>query len=309
MSILSVILPAYNEEQMIPQAAKAIRDVLLAAQIPYEMIFVDDGSGDGTWQAICNEAASDPQIKGVSFSRNFGKEAAIIAGLAEATGDCAIVMDCDLQDPPETIPEMVALWKEGFEIVEGVKRTRGREGAGYGLMSRLFNHIMSASTGVDMSRASDFKLLDRKVIDVLLSIREHNLFFRATTSLLGFKQTQVDFDVRERAAGHSKWSKKGLFRYAITNITSYTNAPMKIVIVLGVLMLLLTVGLGVQTLVRYFSGHALEGFTTVILLQLIIGSITLLGLGVIGLDISRIFDEVRLRPRYVISARTGDLSA
>ncbi len=293
---------------MIAAAATAVRDVLSSTGMEYRILFVDDGSADGTWTAIETQSSADPHVSGLRFSRNFGKEAAILARLASAEGDCAIVMDCDLQHPPELIPQMISLWQQGYMIVEGVKSDRGKENAGYGLMSRIFNLIMSRSTGVDMLRASDYKLLDKKVIAVLLSIREHNMFFRAASSMIGFRSTQIPFEVQARTRGVTKWSRKGLIRYAVTNITSYTAAPINVILALGVIMFFMTIGFGANSLIQYFRGTALGGFTTVILLQLIIGSMSMIGLGVIGYYIVRIFDEVRVRPRYVISDRTGDIA-
>ena len=302
--MLSVIIPAYNEEKMIPKTAEAVGKVLQEAAIEYEIIFINDGSGDGTWDAIraCN--AQDQRVRGGCLSRNFGKEAAMRAGLAMSRGDCAVIMDCDLQDPPEKIPEMYALWQQGYEIVAGVKHSRGKESAGYGLMTKLFYGAMSSALNTDMSRASDFKLLDRKAILVLLNIREQNIFFRAMSSWVGFKTTEIEFDVQERTEGTSKWSKWNLVKYAINNITSYTMLPLHVILLLGVIMFVLAIIFGVDSLASYFAGRAQNGFTTVILLQLIIGSMTMIALGIIGYYVARIFDEVRQRPQYILAETT-----
>lgn len=302
--MLSLVIPVYNEAAILPLTEETVRKVLLGASIDYEIVFVNDGSKDASWKVIQDLAQAHPEVRGVCFSRNFGKEAAIFAGLANAKGDCVVVMDCDLQDPPETIPQMYALWLQGYEIVLGVKKSRGKENAGYGLSSKLFNHIMSGATGVDMSRASDFRLLDARAVAVLLSIREEHMFFRAASSMIGFKQAEVEFDVAERTVGDTKWSKKSLFRYAITNITSYTIGPMKIIFLIGVLMFLLAIAQGLEAVIRYFLGEAATGFTTVILLNLIIGSGTMISLSIIGYYIARIFDEVRLRPGYIVNGTT-----
>ena len=226
------------------------------------------------------------------------------AGFAMCKGDCAVIMDCDLQDPPEKIPEMYALWQQGYEIVAGVKHSRGKESAGYGLMTKLFYGAMSSALNTDMSRASDFKLLDRKAILVLLNIREQNIFFRAMSSWVGFKTTEIEFDVQERTEGTSKWSKWSLVKYAINNITSYTMLPLHVILLLGVIMFILAIIFGVDSLVSYFAGRAQNGFTTVILLQLIIGSMTMIALGIIGYYVARIFDEVRQRPQYILAETT-----
>lgn len=299
--LLSVVLPAYNEEEVLSKAADTIGEILKKAGIGYELVFVDDGSKDGTWGKIEEAAEKDPCVHGVHFSRNFGKEAAIFAGLANTAGDCVAVMDCDLQHPPETLVEMFRLWEEGYEVVEGVKSSRGKENILHTASAGMFYKIMTKATKIDMSRASDFKLLDRKAVESLLAMPERNAFFRAMSSWIGFRSTTVEFEVQEREAGESKWSITSLIKYAITNIVGYSSAPMQLVTGAGIVVFILGVILGVQTLVHYFSGQAVEGFTTVILLILILGSIIMISIGIIGYYISRIYEEVKGRPRYIIS--------
>ena len=303
MKLLSVILPAYNEEKMIEKARDTLGRVLSEQDIPYEIVFVDDGSKDQTWPEIEKAAKKDNHVAGVHFSRNFGKESAMMAGLASAGGDCCVVMDCDLQHPPETVVEMYRLWEQGYEVVEGVKHSRGKESLAHRASAGMFYKIISKAVGIDMSRASDFKLLDRKAVDALLEMPERNAFFRALSAWIGYKTTSVEFDVREREEGVSKWSTKSLIRYAITNIVSFSSAPMQLVTGAGVFMFLLAIVLGIQTLVHYFTGNAVEGFTTVILLLLLIGSILMISLGIIGYYISKIYEEVKGRPRYLISRK------
>ena len=301
MALISVVLPAYNEEDNIRRAVDRISEVLEPEEIGWELVFVNDGSRDQTWDRISEAARENEHVTGVSFSRNFGKEAAIMAGLACAKGDCCVVMDCDLQHPPETVAEMLHLWQQGYEVVEGVKRSRGKESRVHAMMAGVFYHLMSGATKIDMSRASDFKLMDRKAVDALLSLPEKNAFFRALSAWVGFKTTSVEFDVRDREAGESKWSSRTLTGYAIRNIVSFSSAPLQVVTVLGGVMLLLTLILGIQTIIRYFSGTAVEGFTTVILLILLVGSLLMLSLGMIGYYLARIYEELKNRPRYLIS--------
>ncbi len=305
MALLSVILPAYKEEQMIDEVVERVGKILKSADIAYELVFIDDGSGDRTWEKIEAAALRDSHVSGVHFSRNFGKESAIFAGLATGSGDCLAVMDCDLQHPPETLVEMYRLWEQGYEVVEGVKRSRGRESALHKASAGMFYKMMTKATKVDMSRASDFKLLDRRAVEALLSMPERNAFFRALSSWVGFKTTSVEFDVQEREAGESKWSTWSLIKYAVTNILAFSAAPMQMVTIAGGFMFVFAVIMGIQSLVRYFSGHAVEGFTTVILLLLIIGSIIMISLGIIGCYISKIYEEVKGRPRYFIAAKAG----
>lgn len=303
--LLSVVLPAYNEESSIPRAAEVICGLLTQADIRHELIFVNDGSRDHTWEAIQKQADRYPQVRGIQFSRNFGKEAALFAGLAQARGDCAVVLDCGLQHPPEKIIDMYRLWQHGYQVIEGVKVSRGKENPLHTLAARAFYSAISGATGVDMSRASDFKLLDRRAVDVLIAMREKNAFFRALSSWIGFSTAQVEFEVQPRLEGESKWSIRSLVRYAITNIASFSTAPLQIVTLLGVVVFLCSVLLGLHSLWQKFTGQALEGFTTIILLQLLIGSILMICLGIIGYYIAKIYEEIKDRPRYIVDSRCG----
>jgi dolichol-phosphate mannosyltransferase len=303
--MLSVILPSYNEEQMIAEAARTVTGILDEAGIEHELLFVDDGSRDETWAEIQKVAQSDPHVVGVHFSRNFGKESAMFAGLEQARGDCCVVIDCDLQHPPEKIVEMYRLWEEGYEVVEGIKEDRGEESGFHKFASLSFYRLISKATGMDMSSSSDFKLLDRKVVDTLNRMPERNVFFRALSFWVGFKKAEVRYKVRERMAGESKWTTRSLVRYAINNIGSFSSAPLHIVTVLGVVMLLTALVFGVVALVQKFAGVALGGFTTVILLLLFSSSIIMISLGIIGYYIARIYEESKGRPRYIISRTCG----
>ena len=299
--MLSVIIPAYNEDQIIRKTADTIAGLLRNEKIEYELIFVNDGSSDNTWKCITESHELDPNVRGLNVSRNFGKESAMFAGLAEAKGECAVVIDCDLQHPPEKIIEMYRLWEEGYEIVEGVKSDRGKESGLHAFAAKSFYKIISEATKIDMSRASDFKLVDRKAINVLINMHEKNAFFRALSSWVGFKSTQIEYEVRDREAGESKWSTKALIKYALTNISSFTTAPMQLVTILGIVMFIISVVLTVITTVQKIMGTALGGFTTVIILECFIGSIIMMSLGIIGYYVARIYDEIKGRPRYIIS--------
>ena len=301
--MLSIVIPAYNEEKMIWKTTEVVSGIMEREKIPFELVFVNDGSKDQTWEMIEKAAEKNTHVTGIRFSRNFGKESAIFAGLANAEGDCIAVMDCDLQHPPETLVEMYRLWEQGYEVVEGVKRSRGKESVLHRASAGMFYKIMSKAVQIDMSRASDFKLMDRKAVEALLSMPERNAFFRALSSWVGYRTTSVEFDVQERTEGESKWSTWSLIKYAVRNIVGFSSAPLQMITVAGVLTLLLAVVLGIQSLVKYFCGHALEGFTTVILLLLIIGSLIMLSLGVIGIYIAKIYEEVKGRPRYFIARK------
>ena len=307
MSLLSIVLPAYNEEQNIQNTAKVLAQLLEERQIAYELVFVSDGSVDNTYAEILKAAAENPHVKGAQFSRNFGKEAGIFAGLELATGDAVIVMDCDLQHPPEAIPLMWEKWKNGAEVVEGIKADRGRESLGYKLSAGLFYKMMSRLIKIDMNASSDFKLLDRKVVRVLLGLPERNTFFRALTFWAGFRRETVEYEVQERKFGKSKWSLWSLMKYAIANATSFSTMPLQLVTIFGLVSILGSVVLFIQTLVRYLMGASVEGFTTVILLILIIGGFIMLSLGIIGHYIARVYEEVKGRPKYIISKVTDNV--
>ena len=307
MALLSIVLPSYNEEQNIANTAKVLSDLLEQEKIDYELVFISDGSKDATYEEIRKAAEGNSRIKGAKFSRNFGKEASIFAGLRLTTGDAVIVMDCDLQHPPQTIPTMWKLWQEGYEVIEGVKSDRGKESLGYKLSAGIFYKVMSKLIKMDMNASSDFKLLDRKVVDVLLQLPEKNTFFRALTFWAGFKTTTVEYEVQERAFGTSKWSLVSLMKYAITNATSFSTLPLQLVTIMGIVSILISVILGIQTLVRYLLGNSAEGFTTVILLILLIGGFIMLSLGIIGHYIARIYEEVKGRPKYIISEVTENV--
>ena len=303
--MLSVILPSYNEEKMIAKATARMAAILQPETIDYELLFIDDGSRDGTWAQINEAAEKDSHVVGVHFSRNFGKEAAMFAGLEQARGDCCVVIDCDLQHPPEKIVEMYRLWEQGYEVVEGIKEDRGEESGLHKFAANSFYGLISKATGMDMSSSSDFKLLDRKVVDTLNSLPERNVFFRALSFWVGYKKTSVSYCVQERTEGVSKWSTKSLIKYALTNISSFSSAPLHIVTVLGFIMLAVAFVLGIIALVQKISGVALGGFTTVILLLLFSASVIMISLGIIGYYIARIYDEIKGRPRYIISRICG----
>lgn len=299
--MLSVIIPAYNEEKCIRHAYTAINSLLTENNIEGEFIFVDDGSSDQTYKIIKELSLEKENIVGLHFSRNFGKESAISAGLAAVNGDCAVVIDCDLQHPPEKIIEMYRLWEQGYEIVEGIKKARGQEKKMHSMGAKLFYSVISRMAGFDMANSSDFKLLDRQVVDVLNKMPERG-FFRAISYWVGYNKTTVEYDVRERVEGESKWSTMGLVKYAFSNISSYSTAPMQTVTVLGIVMLIISVIFGVWALIDKIVGRALEGMTTVIIITIFIGSIIMISLGIIGYYIARIYEEIKGRPKYIISS-------
>ncbi len=304
--MLSVVIPAFNEQENIPVTTERMREIL-SPITEYELIFVDDGSRDNTWKIIKELSEKEPSVKGLHFSRNFGKEGAIFAGLKAASGDCVAVIDCDLQHPPELLPKMLDAWKNGAEVVEAVKASRGKEGIIYKLFAKTFYRMMKNSANVDLDGASDYKLMDRKVVDALNEMPERLTFFRALSCWVGFKTEKLEFDVAPRNAGKTKWSFRKLFKYALSSITSFTNVPMQIITVSGILFFIFALILGIQTIVNFCTGNAADGFSTVILLILITGSILMLGIGIIGYYLSKIYEEIKCRPRYIVSEKAGEL--
>jgi polyisoprenyl-phosphate glycosyltransferase len=298
---LSLVIPLYREAAHLADTLGQVTAQLQGLGRPWELVLVDDGSPDDTWRVIENHCAANPAVRGLRLSRNFGKEAALAAGLAHARGNPVVLMDGDLQHPPSLLPQMVSAWEQGAEVVEALKVYPGRHPGR--TRARLFYRLYGALTGQDLQGASDFKLMDRRVLEAWLSLGERNLFFRGMHAWLGFRRVQLPFEVPERAGGHSAWSVWSLLRLAITAVTSFSSAPLQLISLAGGAFALFAVVLGVQTLYQKLSGHALDGFTTVILLLLVIGSVTMLGLGIIGSYIARIYDEVKARPRYIVAER------
>lgn len=302
--MLTVVIPAHNEEENISNTTQTIRELLDKESIPFEVLFIDDGSKDTTYSLIEKEHTTDKRIRGIKFSRNFGKEAAILAGLREAKGDCTAVIDCDLQHPPECLIKMYRLWEQGYQIIEGVKASRGKESFLHRISAGLFYKVISKAVGIDMDTSSDFKLLDRKIVEIIAAMPEKDTFFRALTYWVGFRTTQVPYEVEERKFGTTKWSAYRLMKYAVHNVTSFTSLPLQMVTIFGSLLIVLGSVLGIQTFCRYLAGKAAEGFTTVILLLLLIGGFLMLSLGIIGIYIAKIYNEVKQRPQYLIQETT-----
>lgn len=298
---LSIVVPAFQEAAGLGAGLDAIHAAARQTHLSFEIIVVDDGSADETWGVIAGARRDLPEIVGVRLSRNFGKEGAIAAGLDRARGDACIVMDADLQHPPALIPDMVRRWQEGgWDVVEAAKSHRGRESFAHRVVARTFYRAAAWLTGYDLQDASDFKLLDRRVLVEWRRLGERATFFRGLVSWLGFRRTQIPFDVPPRTNGGSRWSLSALSGLAVHAITSFSALPLQLVTLLGLVMLLVAMVLGAQAIRLWWEGLALPGFTTVILLQLIIGGFLMLSLGIIGTYLARIYDEVKARPRYVV---------
>jgi glycosyltransferase involved in cell wall biosynthesis len=309
---LALVIPVFNEAALVAHALPQIEQAARAAApgCDVTLVVVDDGSTDGTRAALDRLAQTHPALHAIGFTRNFGKEAAIHAGLRHALdatpAQALVVIDADLQHPPALIATMVERWREGYDVVEAVKRHRGDESAARRLAARLFYGVFSKFSGLRLDEDTDFKLLDRSVAQALLQMDERVRFFRGLIRWMGFTSARLEFDVAPRAAGGTGWSVPGLARYAWRNLTSFSSAPLRIVALLGGVGLVVGVALAIKTLADKFQGRGLDGFTTVILVQIIFGSLILISLGVIGSYIARIYDELKARPHYVLRPPARD---
>ena len=304
MKKISVVVPCYNEEATIDKFHSTVKSLWsergLSDRYELELIFINDGSSDKTNDIICSLSEKDSSVRYTSFSRNFGKEAAIFCGLKQATGDAVVVMDSDLQHPPATMTEMIAKWEDGYEIVEGIKSSRGKESRSHGFFAGVFYKLISHMVGFDMAGSSDYKLMDRKVVDTLNTLPEKATFFRALSYWVGYKQTSVSYEVADRVAGESKWSGISLLKYAIKNLTSFTYAPLHLISIVGTVILLIGIGLGIDAIISYANGESVGGYPSlVILITLATGGI-MLSLGIIAVYIAKMYSEIKGRPRYII---------
>lgn len=304
---LSCVVPFFDEGPLVGDAIDRIEKALARSTESFEIIAVDDGSSDETWAMIRQAAEAGNRIHGVQLSRNFGKEGAISAGLAASRGEAVIVLDGDMQHPPEYIPQMVELWRDGYELVSAIKTNRPGQGPIHRVAARGFNRFFTRWTGVGLQDATDFRLMDRAVVNAFLSLPETQVFFRGITSWLGFRATTIPIEVAPRPGqSGSKWSLGKLIRLGLNALLSFTSAPLHLVTLAGSLYLLVALVLGAQTLCMWATGDAVTGFTTVILLLLGTGGLVLIGLGVMGEYVARIFDEVKARPRYLVRGTTDD---
>ena len=299
--LISIVMPVYVEAANLADVLKEVHANLKQSDVSFEFVLIDDGSPDDTWAVIEELSKAYPMLRAARLSRNFGKESALCAGLEMASGEAVITMDADGQHPPSLLPQMIRTWSEGgVDIVEATKIHRGKETLFGKMGARLFYLLWNWLSGFELKGASDYKLLNRRVVDAYLQMGERSVFFRGMTAWLGFRRTQIPFEVATRSGGRSSWSIFRLFRLALTGITAFSAIPLQIVTFTGVLFLLFAFFFGLQTLYVYLSGNAVTGFATVIFLLLIIGSLLMISLGIIGEYIARIYDEVKLRPRYLI---------
>lgn len=307
MAELSLVVPVFNEEAAIPLFVDRVGPILAATGLATEIVFVDDGSRDGTVEAVAAARAADPSIKLLSLSRNFGKEAALTAGLEWASGDAVIPMDVDLQDPPELIHEFVRLWRDGFDVVFGQRVARdsdaGAKRMSAGLFYRLFNAV--AAQPID-ENAGDYRLMSRRVVNDILKLRERNRFMKGLFSWVGYKSAAVPYDRPARAAGDTKFNYWKLWNFALDGITSFSTAPLRIWTYIGGAVafaaLVYTVIITAQTLI---FGRDVPGYASLMVVVLVLGAVQLISLGIIGEYLGRLYLEAKQRPIYLLQRTDG----
>ena len=306
--VLSIVAPAYNEERNLAEFLAAIVPVLEGIGEPFEIVFVNDGSRDGTLGMLAAAASQDSRIKVVGLARNFGKDIALSAGLAHASGQAVIPIDCDLQHPVELIPDLVAKWREGFDMVLGVRNKRDEEGFLRRSASRAYYRIMGKMTSVEIPpNAGDFRLIDRKIVDVINKMPERHRFMKGIFAWPGFKVASVEFQANVRAnETRSSWSFFKLWRFALDGLFSFSTAPLKIWTYIGLLCAAACFIYLVVTLVqKLFFGIDVPGYASLLILLLFFNALSLISNGIQGEYIARIFEEVKGRPLYVVGKKWG----
>lgn len=307
MKKISVVIPMYNEEEVVMTSYLKIKKILEELkQYDYEILFIDDGSKDGTLNLLEEIAHENKKIKILSFSRNFGHQVAVTAGIRYVTGDAVIIMDADLQDPPELLPEMVALWEEGNEVIYGQRKLRKGESAFKLLTAKMFYHTLNVLSDVEIPKdTGDFRLVDRKVIDVINLMPEHNKFLRGLFSWVGFKQKAYLYERQERKAGKTKYPFRKMWKLASDGIISFSTKPLKIVGGLGFIAIILSIGILMYSLVSYafHLNHLTPGWTSIMVAITLFSGVQLLSIWIISEYIARIYDETRNRPEYIIDKK------
>lgn len=304
--LISVVIPAHNEGPGLSTSIQEIHEVLSDCNIDFEIVIVDDGSTDDTYEKIVALRREFDQVKGILFSRNFGKESALLAGLIAARGNAVVTIDADLQHPPQLIPQMIEKWHEGTKVIHAVKRTRDTDSLIARVRAGIFNNLFKYLGGLDIRNSSDFKLLDRVAVDVIIDrLTESQRFYRGLANWVGFSQDTVLFDVASRHAGEGQWSVKALIGLAVTGIVSFTSTPLRIVTLLGFVTLLLAIVVISETLWSWFEGTAVSGFSTIIITLLLLGSFTMISLGILGEYVAKIYDEVKGRPSFIVDRTCG----
>lgn len=304
---LSVVVPCYNEEDALPVFLSTVTPILDGTGLEYEIVFVDDGSRDATVKTITALIGAFPEIRLVELSRNFGKEAALTAGFTYASGDAVIPMDCDLQDPPGLIPEMIAKWQKGYKVVHAVRRSRTTDSWAKRSTAKAFYRLMEDITDVNIpSNCGDFRLMDRVVINAILSFPERNRFMKGIMAAAGFKAAQVEYDRPERTAGETKFNFWKLWNFALDGITGFSTVPLRVWTYLGAIVSIFSFAYAGWIVTKTLIwGVVTPGFATLTSVVLFLGGIQLIGIGVLGEYIGRIVAETKRRPLFLVGALHG----
>lgn len=302
MKLISVVVPVYNEESVVEAFYGRLKSVLGSLDsISYELIFIDDGSSDRSYEKMVELADSDPDVRVIKFSRNFGHQIAITAGIENSTGDAVVVIDADLQDPPEIISKFISKWKEGFDVVYGVREKRDGEGRMKLLTASLFYRVLRRIIKIDIPvDTGDFRLMDRRVVERFKEFKEKDRFVRGLVSWVGFKQTGVTYERDKRFAGETKYPYSKMIKFALDGITSFSSAPLKLATWLGYMTSFLAFLYLASVFIQKALGFTVHGWATIMVGMLFLGGVQLICLGIIGEYIGRIFNETKQRPMYVI---------
>lgn len=301
--IFTIIAPIYNELENIPELYPRIRDVMDQTKEPWELILVDDGSTDGSTDAIRKLAANDDRVRPVIFARNFGHQIAVSAGIDYSRGDAVVIIDADLQDPPEVIHDLIEKWHAGYEVVYAVREEREGESWFKKTTASLFYRLIHAITNVEIPLdTGDFRLMDKKVVLVMKAMREKHRFLRGMSAWVGFKQIGVHYKRKPRYSGESKYPFKKMVQFALNAITSFSYFPLQLATFIGFIAAGLSVlAIPIVAILRLITGTALEGQATTLIIVLFLGGVQLISLGIIGEYIGRIYDETKDRPLYVVA--------
>jgi dolichol-phosphate mannosyltransferase len=304
----TVIAPIFNELENIPELYQRMRDVMVRTGEPWELILVDDGSTDGSAALIRTLAENDPRVRPVIFARNFGHQIAVTAGMDYSRGDAVIIIDADLQDPPEVILELIAKWREGYEVVYAVREERQGESWFKRTTASLFYRLISRITDVNIPLdTGDFRLMDKKVVEVMGQMREKHRFLRGMSAWVGFKQVGVHYKRQPRFAGETKYPLKKMIRLALNAVTSFSYLPLQLATYLGFIASGLSVlAIPVVVILRLTTGTILLGQATTLIIVLFLGGVQLISLGIIGEYIGRIYDETKNRPLYIVAEAPED---
>jgi glycosyltransferase involved in cell wall biosynthesis len=305
---VSILVPCYNEETSLPIFYKEIQKTITQLKdYEWEILFINDGSKDQTLAFISNLYEIDQRVSYINLARNFGKENAMLAGFDYVKGDCVIIMDADLQDPPSLIPEMLKYWEEGYQDVYAKRKTRGKESWLRKKLSMLFYYILEKSTRYEiLKNVGDFRLLDRKCINAIKQLRESERYTKGLFCWIGYRKKEVLFDRGNRIAGQSKWGYRALFNLAIEGIISFTTAPLRIATLIGMIVAIWALGFMAWIIIKVLIwGDPVAGFPTIMTVMLFLGAVQLIAIGILGEYIGRIFNESKRRPTYLIDQYKG----